>query len=352
MTQTTERCADELEARYLGEIAPRSPIVAALLALVCPGAGWAYVGRLGVGLLANLLSVALWAGFVIVWATRKFYPTLPLRAFAIGWTAIVVMAAFDAWRIARAHRDAYVLRESNHPLVYAAVALFTFVLPLVGLHHVATRNVWTVAPVDSAAMYPTLVPGDRVLVDRSGPRDPDVRTGDIVLYQLEDGVQRFGRVVGRPGDQVAVTWDLVFRNDMPAPRVPISEDDLARIRDLSGDVDQDIGHFVETLDTVAYPIVAPRNAFATQPVTWTLDDDQFVVLNDNRANTEDSRRLGVIRGDQIVGRPVFVGFSTTERIRDLPFALRVLTLSDHDPRFRTGRHGRRVQPERAVNESG
>lgn len=295
-----------LETRYLGEPAPRRPAVAFFLALLSPGSAWAYVGRMGAGLMLNTAFVALWAGFVFVWATRQFYPQIPFRAFLAGWCVLTLMAAFDARRHARRSGADYVLRETNHPLVYAGIALFTFVLPLLTLHHLATRTIWNVVPVAGDAMYPTLVDGETVLVDVRALDYREPHPGEVVAYELGDDVIRFARVIGLPGDDVAATWDTVFVNDAPATRARVSADSVTSIRSTSGVLEADVMHFVEELEGAGYHIVSPRRGYTAEPMTWSLGADEYLLLNDNRSDSNDSRVFGVVEREHLVGRPVFV----------------------------------------------
>lgn len=341
----------EFEHRYLGETAPRRPGIAFLLALLCPGVGWAYVGRPRLGVALNVGAIAAWSAFVVVWATRQFHPFAPFRAFLAGWFVLTVMNATDVARTAAERGDDYVLRPSNAPLVYVGLALLTFFAPLSALYHVATTMVWRVVPVSGAAMYPTLVDGDRILVDvlDCGKRAPAV--GELVLYELEHDTPRFGRVIGVPGDDVAVAWDSIFVNDVPGERVELDDEAVRRRVAMSGEPDGAGVHQVEHLGGASYHILSPARGFTAEPHSWTLGEDEFVVLNDNRAESDDSRRIGPIRRDDIVGRPVFVGYSTDATADRLPLALRALTAPTGDD-YRALRGGRRVQPIPRRDDSG
>ena len=333
----------DLESHYLGEPSARSPTVAFLLALVSPGAGWAYVGRLGIGLLWNTALVLLWAGFVLVWATRKFYPGTPLIAFFCGWYFLVLMSALDVFRTARSDGATYVLRESNHAIVYAAVALFSFAMPLAGLHHVALQSLWSVTPVVDDSMYPTLVAGDRILVDRVTFDHRAPIAGELVTFRLQGESERVARVMGVPGDTIIVAEDVIFVNDAPVVRRRLDEPSSDAVEEIAGDAAHELGHYIEERGRLAYHIALPRTAFDATPDEWRLDAGEFLLLHDNRSQAGDSRRVGPIDREEITGRPVFVGFSDAET-GDHSFALRATGILGSDEAFRTARQGLRVQP--------
>lgn len=64
--------------------------------------------------------------------------------------------------------------------------------------------------VESGSMEPTLCPGDQVLVDKT-VQPPDLHRGDLVVVVApDDGTLVVKRVVGLPGDRVAIRDALLF----------------------------------------------------------------------------------------------------------------------------------------------
>lgn len=347
------RCRDEcyrrhvnstdIESHYLGEPRERLPWVALGLSLLSPGTGWAYVGRLGVGLLWNSALVALWAGFVFVWATRKFYPGAPLVAFAAGWFLLIAMSAIDVVRAARRSGGSYIVRESNHPLVYVAVAVFSFAMPLAGLHYVAFNSFWKLTPVEDNSMYPTLVAGDHLLVDTVTFQHRAPVPGELVTFALEDGAEHVARVVGGPGDVVVLSDEFIFVNDSPVIHRRLDPTASQQVEAIAGARREELGHFIEEQGRLAYHIALPRVAYDAQPEEWLLGTDQFLLLHDNRASIGDSRRVGPVTRANITGRPVYIGYSD-ENPTASGFILRATGLYDSGEDFRVSRQGRRVQP--------
>lgn len=68
--------------------------------------------------------------------------------------------------------------------------------------------------VTSAAMTPTLLPGDRVLVNRLAYALSDPRRGDVVLFldPQGSGAEHIGRVLAFPGEMVEVRENRVWIN--------------------------------------------------------------------------------------------------------------------------------------------
>jgi signal peptidase I len=109
------------------------------------------------------------------------------------------------------------------------------------------------------SMRPTLRPGDHLLVDRFTLRLRPPRRGELVvaLPRLRPGLWIVKRVVGLPGESVALRGDLVEINGRP-----LAEPYLAGGTSL-------IGHF-----------------------SWQLGPAEFLLLGDNRAESDDSRLYG------------------------------------------------------------
>lgn len=307
MTQGTEQQESAAAERaYLGEPAPRRPAVAFALSMLSPGLGFAYAGQPGVAIVFGLASSLLWLGFVGAWISLKFYPTLPFIGFAVGWLVWLLAGAWDAARVARSEGTLYVLRESNHPVAYVALALLTFVFPVGGLAHWTLHDIWERVEVRGDSMYPTLVDGDTVWVERWAYRGRLPQRGDVVAYRAaESGDVAFARVVGLPGDQVVVSEHAAFVNDTPMPQRHLDANALEAVEALSGARDattllsERTGHRVWVVSTSSQMDWGPA---------WTSEPGEqgLVLLHDARPDLGDSRTFGAIDLEQLIGRPRYI----------------------------------------------
>jgi signal peptidase I len=134
--------------------------------------------------------------------------------------------------------------------------------------------------IPSESMDPTLLNGDRVLVNKLSYRLHDVNRGDVVVFRRPDGLpggpgqpeDLIKRVIGLPGETVVARGGVVYVDDRP-----LSEPYLAE------------GTSTTDLD---------------RPVT--LGRDEVLVLGDNRRNSQDGRVFGPIAEDTIIGRAFLV----------------------------------------------
>jgi len=130
-----------------------------------------------------------------------------------------------------------------------------------------------VAHVSGASMSPTLVDGDRVILNRAAVVFGEPRAGDIIAfpYPANPSEHHIKRVIGVPGDIVDFTGDRFIVNGNP--------------------LDDDFSHeWVRSGGNVAFPLI--------------VEEGHFFVLGDNRNASKDSRysTVGTIAGGDIVGR--------------------------------------------------
>lgn len=293
------------ELSYLGEPSPRRPWVAFLLSLVCPGLGFAYLGRTALAVVLALGSVALWGLFVFSWWALAFYPVTPLLGFGLGWGALVLMLAVDAYGAAKRVGADYVAQDSNHVVVYAVIVLFAFLLPLGGLARWTLTDVWMRAPVEGDGMFPTLIAGDIVWVRRTAYTSSGPRRGDIVAYRSDPvGGVSFGRVVGLPGDSVVVSEGTSFVNDAPFPQRYLTLEGIAEVEAQSG-TRPTRSLLAESNGRVEY--LVSTSSQARWGATWAVERvPGYIVLHDARDIAGDSRQLGEIPLSDLLGEVRFV----------------------------------------------
>lgn len=126
--------------------------------------------------------------------------------------------------------------------------------------------------VEQYSMEPTLLPHDRVLVNKLVYRVRAPERGDVVVlrYPRDPGRNYIKRIVAVPGDHVAIKDGRLLINGAPVQEMY-----------LNGPPSGDYG-----------PEVVPAGS--------------YFVLGDNRNNSEDSRAFGFLRRDQVVGQAALI----------------------------------------------
>ncbi|HEX9122113.1 MAG TPA: signal peptidase I [Actinomycetota bacterium] len=151
--------------------------------------------------------------------------------------------------------------------------------------------------IPSASMEPTLMPGDRVLVNKFVYRFGDIHWGDVIVFENPDASQ----VPNRNWIGGALHW----LGEGLGVAQPENEDLIKRVIGLPGDTVEIRGHTVSVNgDPLTEPYLTPsaRAAMADfGPVT--VPANALFVMGDNRGNSADSRfSLGTVPEDKVIGR--------------------------------------------------
>lgn len=152
--------------------------------------------------------------------------------------------------------------------------------------------------IPSASMEPTLLIGDRVLVEKISLRFGEPERGDVVVFEKDLG----GRLPVEEEDRSAI--DVVvdsFRSLFGFP-TGSSQDFIKRVVAVGGDTveGRDGSLFVngEAAEESYLPNGTETSTFG--PVD--VPDGMIFMMGDNRANSDDSRNFGPIPVDAVVGK--------------------------------------------------
>ncbi len=178
---------------------------------------------------------------------------------------------------------------------------------------------WNQVPTGS--MKPTILEGDRVIVNKLAydlkvpftswhvQKWADPGRGEIVtFYSPEDGKLLIKRVIGLPGDIIAMRNNQLFINDEAARYDSLDE---SIINQLDLYQQHRFTFFVEEYEGERHPVMMEPseanhyNSFG--PIE--IPEGQYLMLGDNRDESLDSRAIGLISRDRIVGRAHTVAFS-------------------------------------------
>lgn len=180
---------------------------------------------------------------------------------------------------------------------------------------------YTVHPmsVPTPSMEPTILVGDRVLVDkftlRNNLESPlpltpvlDVRRQDIIVCKspLQPEIFLVKRVIGLPGDELEIKNKTVHINAEPLDEPYKQHSSFVHNVGRGND---------------ALPSEMLRDEFG--PVT--IPPDSYFVMGDNRDDSLDSRYWGFLPRENIIGRPLFIFWSYDDppdaHLRDSPLEI-------------------------------
>ena len=284
---------------------PRRPLLALAAGLVMPGLGHVYAGDLVRGAW-YLLGVAL-----VVPGAARLALQLPARWLCftlfvgvLAAAALYVWSAVEAYRRAR-RSDAGGLRPWQRPAVYLLYAVVAGVFVLAPLTAAVRKDVVETFVVPSASMTPNVLPGDRILADKTVGRPGGARLwrGALAIFvnPNDRSLIFIKRVIALPGARVELDGAEVSVNDQPLATSASGGDAL----DASTRLVRERG------DHGTYPVLrATATAPASAPLKLVVPDGQVFVLGDNRAAAVDSRLFGTIPLADVKGVARQVWFSS------------------------------------------
>ncbi|EJM97768.1 signal peptidase I [Herbaspirillum sp. YR522] len=202
-------------------------------------------------------------------------------------------------------------------------AWLAFVLMMVALRSaIADYNV-----VPSGSMMPTVLAGDRILVDKMAfdlrlplthirlARLGEPQRGDIVTVDSRQaGELLLKRVVGLPGDVIALRDNVLTINGAAARYDPVA------VAPASGDGVDDARYSDERLDGMSHLVrlahANPGLRSSYGPVV--VPPEHYLMLGDNRDDSADSRYYGFFARDELMGRTRRIAFSLDSEHGYLP----------------------------------
>lgn len=171
---------------------------------------------------------------------------------------------------------------------------------------------WVTVPTGS--MNPTILEGDRVLVDKHAfglripftlihiSRGADPARGDIVVFDSPvSGESLVKRVAALPGDTLELDGEELIVNGRPATYRP---GDLTHIRALLRSTAAQRPALLreELLGTAHEILILPARTSHVRFGPVTVPAGMYFMLGDNRDNSADSRYIGFVPRRDIVGR--------------------------------------------------
>ena len=185
--------------------------------------------------------------------------------------------------------------------------------------------------IPSGSMIPTLLVGDYLFVSKfsygysrySPPffslpllqgrvffSEPDVERGDVAVFKLptDNKTDYIKRIVGLPGDTIQVVNGILQINGQAVKRE--RTDDFI-VRDVLGNIRR-IPRYIETLPNGRRHAILEENGdrgSADNTRVYTVPEGRYFAMGDNRDNSLDSRFIGFVPVENLVGRAEFLFFS-------------------------------------------
>ncbi|MBU3805067.1 MAG: signal peptidase I [Candidatus Cellulosilyticum pullistercoris] len=127
--------------------------------------------------------------------------------------------------------------------------------------------------VPTESMMPAINPGDHLIVSRLPYYYRDPVRGEIVVFKYNDDFL-IKRIIAVPGDQIDIKDNKVY---------------------INGELLDETAYLTKSVKTYLY-------AGSKVDFPYTIPDDYYFVMGDNRLNSKDSRVFGAIPRSSIIAK--------------------------------------------------
>ncbi|KXJ53290.1 MAG: S26 family signal peptidase [Colwellia sp. Phe_37] len=169
--------------------------------------------------------------------------------------------------------------------------------------------------VPTGSMKPTIVEGDRIFINKMAYdlklpfsqktliKFADPERNDIVIFESKVAKKRLvKRVIGIPGDTISMQKNQLSINHQVADYTVVSQQ---KEYTLSQERIADHTHLIRTQVQPGINNQPHRATFNE----ITIPDGFYLMMGDNRDNSADSRSIGLVPREEIIGRSNTVAFS-------------------------------------------
>lgn len=133
----------------------------------------------------------------------------------------------------------------------------------------------SITQVVGSSMSSTLQDGDVLILNKIKYRFTDIKRGDIISLEYADTKYLIKRVIGLPGDTVLIRDNTLYINGEVY---------------VENYLDEGLVYDGFDLSSLGYDVIP---------------EDMYLVLGDNRPDSLDSREIGLISKDEVIGKVSF-----------------------------------------------
>jgi signal peptidase I len=227
---------------------------------------------------------------------------------------IFLYSPIDAYTIAKRVGPEYKLKEYNRASVYwllVAMQLGYCVAFALG----GRMYVYEAFLIPERSMSPTILAGDRLLVNKRPFRHGFPERGDVVVFRTppsevrrnsEVGRNWLKRVIGVTGDRIVIKGREIEVNGKKLERERVPTESIVQIRkQVKGNV------YYESHAGRRYRVLytdGPLHESIAGEFDVTVPDRSVFVLGDNRDLSRDSRQIGSIHVGDVIGYVDYIYF--------------------------------------------
>lgn len=271
----------------MSNLKPKEPLVAVMLSIILTGLGQIYASRVKRGILFFFMPML----FVVVILSYILNPTTQLNIYSLIPLLILIFFGIfvivDAYRCAKAYNISNNLSRNitagKRFLIIIGILLFMFIFnPSQLVRSYFRANVVQAFKIASETMNPTLIKGDRVLVDKAIYKKSEPERGDLVVFKYPEDSQRsfIKRVVGLPNETIEIKNGRILINGVAIKEPAV----LTKIYYYN------------------------KGDYGKAGQVTKISNDSYYVLGDNSNISQDSRYWGLVPKEYLEGKAYKIYF--------------------------------------------
>ncbi len=285
---------------------PRNPILVFFLAFLFPGFGQVYNGQIKKGVLFFLISFTL----------PILFGFTGIGAFFIGFFVIIIVdfsfrfyVIYDAIKNAKKLKN-YTLKSYN--TWYHYFIIISGIITIIWFYDYNSVVGVKSYKIPTTSNEPTIKVDDRIIANLNAFKSNKPNYGDIVIFQKKDSLNPWiFRIVGLPNDKLEIQKNFLIINGKKCKTKFIKETKSEEFDVNEYEEELPNGH-KHKIYTFKKPFEENKNAVNE----IIIPANSYYLIGDNRDNAMDSRYIGVIKTEEIIGKIMFSYWGkTNDRIK-------------------------------------
>ncbi len=240
--------------------------------------GQIYNGQIKKGLILYFIGILVTVIMLILKIPHTLLGLIILVAFGVLFFLFIIVDAI----INAQEQKEYLLKKYNRWYIYLIGVLVIVFIISTAFEYLVFDVIGTARAfkIPSGSMEPTINFGDHLIVDMSFYKSNKPQRGDILLYMppYDKNVNYIHRCVAIEGDDVDIKNGFLYIN-----REKMNEEYIKG-------------------KTRYFP--------SKTEIIGTVPKNNLVILGDNRENAHDSRIYGYLSVNNVLGRPLFIYYSS------------------------------------------
>lgn len=280
----------------------RNPVIASIFSFLLPGFGQIYNGQFKKGFFFFFLTLFFPFMFGLTKSFTYFYGLIALSIIEIS---LRLIALIDAFINANSQKD-YVLKKYNTWYYHLIIAIGMVAISI--LYDTPARLGAETFKIPTTSNQPTINYGDWVVGDTKAYINNSPEYGDIVAFNnMYDGQIYCYRIIGLPNDIINIKNHNVTINQKECSTKYIGKAFSDNTETLEFEEELPNGHKHKF-----YKLQLALDSTIANIDSIFVPSDCYFLLGDNRDNAMDSRYIGFVNKENIIGRIVYSYWGKTK----------------------------------------